>query len=285
MSMIPARCHRALLCFTVLLCGCGHQTNTGYRQLTTDVGETTSPSLSRDGKFVVYASDRAQPGNLDIWMQLVDNGTPVRLTNDPARDYDPVFSGDGKTVYFTSLREPNGIYRVPITGGSAELVAKGAVAPHVSPDGQTLVFVAATGNLATLRAGDTSSHNLLQNFASSYAPNWSPDNREILFTGKAANDDAIDWWVVPSAGGVPRKTGLLGSLKQRGFNEAFAQVWLPGDEIVFAGKREDRLTLWRARLSPDRSRIASEPARATDDDAGDFHASYAADGWRSTAHK
>src|SRR5438045_4357303 len=77
----------------------------GYRQLTKDGGETGSPSLSRDGKFVVYASDRASPGNLDIWVQAVDHGTPVRVTDHPARDYDPGFYADGQRVYVTYLLE------------------------------------------------------------------------------------------------------------------------------------------------------------------------------------
>src|ERR1043166_9031722 len=81
----------------------------GYRQLTRDGGEAGSPSLSRDGKLVVYASDRESPDNLEIWVKGVDQGNAIRLTNNPARDYDPVFSADGQFVYFTSLREPQGI--------------------------------------------------------------------------------------------------------------------------------------------------------------------------------
>src|ERR1700692_4431881 len=117
----------------------------GYRQLTRDGGESGSPSLSRDGKFVVYASDRESPDNWEIWVQAVDQGNPVRLTNDPARDYDPVFSADGQTVYFTSLREPQGIYKVPVSGGTAELILRGAVSPEMSPDGETLLFSDGTG--------------------------------------------------------------------------------------------------------------------------------------------
>src|SRR5437016_8327681 len=125
------------ICALAACIGCGtsspRETDPfGYRQLTKDGGETGSPSLSRDGKFVVYASDRASPGNLDIWVQAVDHGTPVRVTDHPARDYDPVFSADGQMVYFTSLREPSGIYRAPASGGDAELVARGAVSPEVS---------------------------------------------------------------------------------------------------------------------------------------------------------
>src|SRR5437899_196712 len=113
-----------LVCFLVLL-GCRppepKSSGPGYRQLTFEGGEASSPNLSRHGRFVVYASDRGG-GNLNIWMQPVGEGAALRLTNGSARDYDPMFSADGTTVYFSSLREPNGIYRVPVSGGDSQLV-------------------------------------------------------------------------------------------------------------------------------------------------------------------
>jgi Tol biopolymer transport system component len=248
----------------------------GYQQLTATGGEAGSPSLSRDGKFVTYASDRADAGNLDIWIQAVDQGAPVRLTNNPARDYDPVFSADGKTIYFTSLREPSGIYRVPVSGGDADLVILGGTSPETSPDGQTLVFGAANGNLSSFDLGDKSTHMLFENFYSTYAPKWSPDGGQILFAGKAAKDDELEWWIAHSDGSPPRNTGLLAALRARGFSEAFAQAWLPGDEFLFAAKQQpDRVTLWYLKLSREGG-IALGPLRATDNESADFHASFAA---------
>ncbi|HYL78249.1 MAG TPA: hypothetical protein VEU96_28800 [Bryobacteraceae bacterium] len=248
----------------------------GYRQLTKDAGHTGTPSLSRDGKFVVYTSDRASVGNLDIWVQAIEGGTSVRVTNDPATDYDPVFSADGKTVYFTSLREPQGIYSVPASGGDAEMVVPGGVSPEVSPDGTTLLFSDRSGQLATLGIADHVKRVLLEGFVNSYAGKWSPDGQEILFTGKAAEGDDLEWWVVKAAGGAPVNTGILSALRQGGLAEAYFQAWLPGDEIVFDAKRGDRLTLWRSKLSPERHSLASQPVRATDSDSGDFRAAYGA---------
>lgn len=267
----------ALICLVAALVNCGRPAPTGpapYRQLTAGGGEANSPSLSRDAKLVVYSSDQADSGNFDIWMQPLDQGQPVRLTKDPARDYDPVFSGDGKTVYFTSLREPQGIYRVAASGGEAELVAPGGLSPQVSPDGQTLVFVSRTGNLALIGLGAGSSRPLVENFHSSYAPNWSPDGKKILFAGQGANDDNVEWWILSLDGGSPQNTELLAALHQRGFVDASVHAWLPGDQIVFAGKRGDQMTLWRFKLSRE-GRMANDPVRATDNDAGDYRASYA----------
>jgi Tol biopolymer transport system component len=207
-------------------------------------------------------------------MQPVGEDTPVRLTNGSARDYDPVFSGDGKTVYFSSLREPNGIYRVPVAGGEAELVARGGSSTEISPDGQSLLFT--NGNLGMLDLKNNSSRPLLANFDNSYAPKWSPDGKEVLFAGRSTKDDPVEWWITSVKGATPKSTGLLAALHERRFSDAFVQAWLPGDEIVFSGKRGDQITLWRVKLSPDRTQIIGTPVRATNDDSGDFHAAYAA---------
>ena len=244
-----------------------------YQQLTFEGGETSSPRLSQDGTFLVFASDRGG-GNLNIWMQPVAQGPPLRLTNGPARDYDPVISADGRVVYFSSLREPNGIYRVAVGGGNAELVARGGSSAEISPDGHWLVFT--NGNLGLLDVANNSSRALLETFENSYAAKWSPDGKEILFAGRAAKDDPVEWWITTPEGAPPKNTGLLGALHALGFSEAFAQAWLSGDEIVFAGKRGEQITLWRVKLSPDRTQMIGTPVKETDSHEGDFHADYAA---------
>jgi eukaryotic-like serine/threonine-protein kinase len=49
---------------------------TGLTQLTSDTDLSDSPSLSRDGKTVAYSSDRAQAGNVDIFVQQLPKGRP-----------------------------------------------------------------------------------------------------------------------------------------------------------------------------------------------------------------
>lgn len=44
----------------------------------------------------MYASDRA--GSFDIWLQPVAGGEPVRLTNEPGNEENPVFSPDGNEI-------------------------------------------------------------------------------------------------------------------------------------------------------------------------------------------
>ena len=118
-------------------------------------------------------------------MQQADGGNPVRVTDDPADDYDPSFSPDGTQIAFRSERQGGGIYIVPVLGGEArELVPQGH-RPHFSPDGRSLMYwtggsdphpfvVPVSGGMPT-RIGPN---------AYLAGAVWSPDGKQILLYGR-----------------------------------------------------------------------------------------------------
>ena len=112
---------------------------TTLRQMTRDGGLTTTPAMSRDGRLIAYASDR-DAEQLDLWVQQVAGGEPLRITRHAADDYDPVFSPDGTTITFRSDRDGGGIYQVSALGGSEKLLAARGRNPRVSPDGKWVVY-------------------------------------------------------------------------------------------------------------------------------------------------
>jgi Tol biopolymer transport system component len=109
-------------------------------RLTTDSGLTAYPALSPDGKLLAYASDRASDGNLDIWVQQVNGGNPIRLTTNGADDLEPSFSPDSSRIVFRSEREGGGIYVVPTFGGVEQRIAELGRSPRFSPDGKCIAY-------------------------------------------------------------------------------------------------------------------------------------------------
>src|SRR6201993_2757653 len=111
------------------------------RQITSRVGVARSPVLSRDGTAVAFAAVADGYTNPQIWVGRADGSAPPRpLTSDASQNYDPEFSPDGRSIYFTSTRQPPGLYRVPSSGGTPELAIQNAVAARISPDGNTILY-------------------------------------------------------------------------------------------------------------------------------------------------
>src|SRR5690242_18277830 len=96
------------------------------RQITSRVGVAYAPVLSRDGTAIAFSAVADGHANPQIWIGRADGSAPPRpLTTDASQNYDPEFSPGGRSVYFTSTREPQGIYRVPSFGGAPELAIPG----------------------------------------------------------------------------------------------------------------------------------------------------------------
>jgi Tol biopolymer transport system component len=247
---------------------------TDESQITEDVGIAQSPVLSKDGTTIAFASKADNASNLQIWIRRVDKTTAAsRLTDGASSNYDPEFSADGKSVYFTSTREPQGIYRAPVNGGAPELVVGDSVAAKISPDGKTLLY----GNegkvlLRALEGGPAT--ELLPAIDNSYAPVFSADGARILVTGKNRDEHDPEWWIAQAAG-EPRKTSIAADLRQQGFNSVSVNAWLPGDWIVFTGRQDQTQTLWKIQIGPD-GKTLGKAVRATRDAEGDYGASFAA---------
>ena len=104
------------------------------------------PSFSPDGSRLLVSKTDQQKGQADFWTIDLATGKDARLTNDTFPKVNPLWSPDGKYIYYASFR--NGdfpVYRRPSDGtGDEELVYRyesGAFVglTDISPDGKFLV--------------------------------------------------------------------------------------------------------------------------------------------------
>ncbi|PYS57739.1 MAG: hypothetical protein DMF74_25290 [Acidobacteria bacterium] len=112
--------------------------------LTSFPDDELDPALSPDGRLVAYAWKGGTKDRINIYVQQVDAGTPVRLTKEPGREGSPTWSPDGRYIAFArgSLEAgKSGIYVIPALGGpERQLYATDCNKLDWSADGKYLVF-------------------------------------------------------------------------------------------------------------------------------------------------
>ena len=104
------------------------------------------PVLSPDGTHLAVSIFSGLQGTGDVWIFDLQRGTSTRLTFGPALQQIPVWSPDGKTVFYaSSAKGPPHIYAKAADGSGAErpvLESNEAVEipVSISPDGRYLVY-------------------------------------------------------------------------------------------------------------------------------------------------
>ena len=103
--------------------------------VTSEDGVEVSPSLSPDGKWVVYAADEQGTGQLDILLRAVGGQNVINLTKDSsADDTQPAFSPDGERIAFRSGRPGgSGLY---VMGRTGETPDGAAVSLRMAAEGR-----------------------------------------------------------------------------------------------------------------------------------------------------
>ena len=116
------------------------------RQLTNGTGRRqTMPAWSPDGRHIAFESTSVTTST-DVWVISTDGGTLRQLTHDPGLENAPMWSRDGKRIYFVSNRggpAPWGdAWQIPAEGGAPTQITQGGSSPvkYESADGKELIY-------------------------------------------------------------------------------------------------------------------------------------------------
>jgi Tol biopolymer transport system component len=185
-------------------------------KLTDFEGAEHHAAISRDGKFVVFLSDRA--GSWDAWVSQIGTDNLYNLTQGRIRELrNPAtrtvgFSPDGSFVALWSRVPLKGAvdagWAVPTMGGPLQPYLKGVSELDWSPDGRRIVYhPPAEGD--PLFVTDPDEKVGRQIFVGrpgihNHFPLWSPDGEFIYFVHGLALDRSDIWRIRPT-GGTPER--------------------------------------------------------------------------------
>ncbi|USN99443.1 MAG: PD40 domain-containing protein [Phycisphaeraceae bacterium] len=170
----------------------GDQTYNARQVTFTGEGSDFDPTVSRDGKFIVYASTQHSP-SADIYIKQANSRVLTRLTTDPGQDVMPAISPDGTRIAFASNRTGSwDIWVMPITGGKAIQVSTDTaheLHPTWSPDGKSIAYcrLGTTSGQWELWVSDPYDPMTSQFIGYGLFPEWSP----VAGTGVNSSDKIL----------------------------------------------------------------------------------------------
>ena len=92
--------------------------------LTSYPGNELQSAISHDGRQVAFVWGGETGANYDVYVRLLDLGSPVRLTTDPAHDLSPQWSPDDRFIAFLRVSEQGtSVVVLPALGGAEHKIA------------------------------------------------------------------------------------------------------------------------------------------------------------------
>jgi Tol biopolymer transport system component len=233
---------------------------TGEKKKIAD-GDAMQPAMSPNGKRIAYWAVWAHGGRRDIYTIPAGGGEEIPVTTDAATDWNPVWSRDGKYLYFCSDRAGSmNLWRVAVdeasglARGEPEAVTAGVATDNqllsLSADGRRIAYVSkvesenfwkAELDPKTLSVKDEPRQ--ITHFSGRLgSPAVSPDGQWLACRNYSRQEDIQ----LLRNDGSDRRQLMNDAAKDRG------PVWSPdGRQIGFYSDRSGRYEIWR--VNPDGS--------------------------------
>ncbi len=159
-----------------------------------------SPDGSKIAFFYIHSIE-------DLYLVNPDGSNFQIVEKHPDRDFAPVWSPNGKSLLFTSVRDGHHeLYELNIKGGKSTRLTQtefDSEDGYYSPDGKQIVFTSNRSGNNEIYLMDESGKDvrqITQTKAVETTAKWSPDGSKILFRSAIAADTPADLYTIDADG-------------------------------------------------------------------------------------
>jgi Tol biopolymer transport system component len=179
------------------------------RQLTSDPGIGSIPSVCADGRYILYQSNRG--GGLNIWRANPEGENPTQLTHGGLDQY-PSCAPDGRWLTFDSYRAgKRQVWRIAIDGGDPTRLIDGtSLNASISPNGEWIACADWSDETQSTKLGVYPATGgkplkiLMLPATASFMPfKWTADSRSVTYINTRAGVSNI--WAQPIDGGPAKQ--------------------------------------------------------------------------------
>ncbi len=227
-----------------------HPATVRYTQLTDFTDSATAPALSADGHMLAFIRGSRPFLSADqIYVKMLPDGEPKRLTDDPRLKYNLAFSPDGSRIAFTVLQAPDwATYIVPVLGGETRLFMDHAAGLSWLDQGHLLFSKIRSGMHLGVVTGTDTREGLREIYFPGHERGMahysypSPDRRWALVVEMDEKGDWAPCRLISMEGkSQPRAIGPNGACTSAG--------WSPdGSWVYFTAATDEQSHLWRQRF-------------------------------------
>ena len=242
-----------------------------FSAVTNFAGVEAQPSLSPDGRSVVFVSNRG--GQFGLWVGLVTGGSLIPVTpNDRNLKARPRYSPDGTRIAYARLNEQGlwDVWVVPALGGNTRRILANASDPAWSPDGRWIAYADRSTNRIWMCDSNGANARPLTPSAPDLPhrePAFSRDGQRLAFVRRSGGPYG-ELAVADVATGNVRHLTEDNAL-------VLSPVWSPDDAFIyFSSSRGGTMNIWKL------SAEGGEPEQITAGQGDDADLDLSADGKR-----